>query len=35
MMDALAADRLLGESPSEAFAFGSFSKGHEKAQATE
>jgi hypothetical protein len=29
MMDALAADRLLGESPSEIFAFGSFSKGHE------
>jgi hypothetical protein len=27
MMDALAADRLLGESPSEMFAFGSYSKG--------
>ena len=27
MMDALAADRLLGESPPEMFAFGSFSKG--------
>jgi hypothetical protein len=29
MMDALAADRLLGESPPEMFAFGSFSKGTE------
>jgi hypothetical protein len=29
MMDALAADRLLGESPPEAFAFGSYSKGRE------
>lgn len=29
MMDALAADRLLGESPPEMFAFGSFSKGKE------
>jgi hypothetical protein len=29
MMDALAADRLLGESPPEMFAFGSFSKGQE------
>jgi hypothetical protein len=35
MMDALAADRLLGESPSEVFAFGSFSKGHEKEQKLE
>ena len=35
MMDALAADRLLGESPSEVFAFGSFSKGHEKEQELE
>lgn len=33
MMDALAADRLLGESPPEMFAFGSYSKGkgHERA----
>ena len=30
MMDALAADRLLGESPPEMFAFGSFSKGKEE-----
>jgi hypothetical protein len=30
MMDALAADRLLGESPSEVFAFGSYSKGHKE-----
>ena len=29
MMDALAADRLLGESPPEMFAFGSYSKGKE------
>ena len=29
MMDALAADRVLGESPPEMFAFGSFSKGKE------
>ena len=29
MMDALAADRLLGESPPEMFAFGSYSKGQE------
>lgn len=29
MMDALAADKLLGESPPEMFAFGSYSKGHE------
>jgi hypothetical protein len=35
MMDALAADRLLGESPSEVFAFGSFSKNHEKEQKIE
>ena len=35
MMDALAADRLLGESPSEVFAFGAFSKGHEKEQELE
>ncbi|MCY4046737.1 MAG: SIR2 family protein [Candidatus Dadabacteria bacterium] len=30
MMDALAADRLLGESPPEMFAFGSYSKGKEE-----
>jgi hypothetical protein len=30
MMDALAADRLLGESPPEMFAFGSFSKGKDE-----
>lgn len=30
MMDALAADRLLGESPPEMFAFGSFSKGKQQ-----
>lgn len=35
MMDALAADRLLGESPPEMFAFGSFSKGKEKERANE
>jgi hypothetical protein len=35
MMDALAADRLLGESASEVFAFGSFSKGHEREQRLE
>ncbi|HEV2596624.1 MAG TPA: SIR2 family protein [Sphingomicrobium sp.] len=35
MMDALAADRLLGEAPREVFAFGSFSKGQENQQATE
>jgi hypothetical protein len=29
MMDALAADRLMGEAPAEAFAFGSHSKGRE------
>ena len=35
MMDALAADRLLGESPPEMFAFGSFSKGREEDRANE
>lgn len=35
MMDALAADRLLGESPPEMFAFGSYSKGKEMARANE
>lgn len=35
MMDALAADRLLGESPPEMFAFGSFSKGKEEKRANE
>lgn len=35
MMDALAADRLLGESPPEMFAFGSYSKGKELARANE
>lgn len=35
MMDALAADRLLGESPPEMFAFGSFSKGKEEQRANE
>lgn len=35
MMDALAADRLLGESPPEMFAFGSFSKGKEAERANE
>ena len=35
MMDALAADRLLGESPPEMFAFGSYSKGKEKETADE
>ena len=35
MMDALAADRLLGESYSEVFAFGSYSKGKEKEQELE
>jgi SIR2-like protein len=35
MMDALAADRLLGESPPEMFAFGSFSKGKEADRANE
>ncbi|MCK0713924.1 anti-phage defense-associated sirtuin Dsr1 [Chromohalobacter sarecensis] len=33
MMDALAADRLLGESPPEMFAFGSYSKGKEEERA--
>lgn len=35
MMDALAADRLLGESPPEMFAFGSYSKGNEELRANE
>jgi hypothetical protein len=35
MMDALAADRLLGESPPEMFAFGSFSKGNKDERANE
>ncbi len=35
MMDALAADRLLGESPPEMFAFGSFSKGKEEERSNE
>lgn len=35
MMDALAADRLLGESPPEMFAFGSYAKGKEKQQEAE
>lgn len=35
MMDALAADRLLGESPPEMFAFGSCSKGKEVERASE
>ena len=35
MMDALAADRLLGESPPESFAFGSHSKGKETERANE
>ena len=35
MMDALAADRLLGEWPPEMFAFGSFSKREEEARANE
>ena len=35
MMDALAADRLLGESPPEMFAFGSYSKGKEGERANE
>lgn len=35
MMDALAADRLLGESPPEMFAFGSYSKGKELDRASE
>jgi hypothetical protein len=35
MMDALAADRLLGESPSEVFAFGSYSKQYKDEAANE
>jgi hypothetical protein len=35
MMDALAADRLMGESSPEMFAFGSFSKGREEERANE
>lgn len=35
MMDALAADRMLGETTFEAFAFGSFSKGREDEQRVE
>jgi hypothetical protein len=35
MMDALAADRLLGESPPEMFAFGSYSKRKEEGRANE
>lgn len=35
MMDALAADRLQGESPPEMFAFGSYSKGKEEESANE
>lgn len=35
MMDALAADRLLGESPPEMFAFGNYSKGKEEDRASE
>ena len=35
MMDALAADRLLGESPSKMFAFGSYSKGKKTVRANE
>ena len=35
MMDALAADRLLGESPSEMFAFGSYSEGKETMRTNE
>ena len=35
MMDALAADRLLGESPPEMFAFGSYAKGKEAQRADE
>lgn len=35
MMDALAADRLLGESPPEMFAFGSYSKGKKVERASE
>lgn len=35
MMDALAADRLLGESPPEMFSFGSYSKGKQEERANE
>lgn len=35
MMDALAADRLLGESPPEMYAFGSYSRGKEEEAANE
>ncbi|QKC89555.1 hypothetical protein EB230_14905 [Mesorhizobium sp. NZP2234] len=35
MMDALAADRLMGEAPAEAFAFGSYAKGKETVAAQE
>ena len=35
MMDALAADRLLGESPPEMFAFGSYSRGREAVRSNE
>lgn len=35
MMDALAADRLRGESPQEMFAFGSYKKGKEEASANQ
>ncbi|SFN06948.1 anti-phage defense-associated sirtuin Dsr1 [Dokdonella immobilis] len=35
MMDALAADRLLGEAPPEMFAFGSYSKGKDEERANE
>jgi len=35
MMDALAADRLLGESPPEMFAFGSYSKGKDEERGNE
>jgi hypothetical protein len=35
MMDALAADRLLGEYPPEMFAFGSYPKGKEEDRANE
>ena len=35
MMDALAADRLLGEVPIQAFAFGSYSKGKEREKSDE
>ncbi|WCE89389.1 SIR2 family protein [Pseudomonas syringae pv. actinidiae] len=35
MMDALAADRLLGESPPEMYAFGSYARGKEETRANE